>query len=97
MSLYRTGLMMIAQVLVGGTDGKQSSTDQRKMWAYSTKDAAATVETAGYFDTAYDIVGKGDTIQAVMAIGGTPVLKHYVVTASSSSGVTVALAGTTAG
>lgn len=97
MSVYRTALALITQVVVGGTDGLQSSNDTCRRWAYSTKDPAATVETAGYFNTLYDILKKGDVIQAVMAFGGTPVVKTYVVTASSSAGVTIAVQTTVLG
>ncbi len=62
-----------------------------------TADAAATVETAAYFDAAYLRLPKGTIIDAVMAVGGTPVRKSYVVTASSASGVTIALQTATAG
>lgn len=64
---------------------------------YTTPDAAATVEAAGYFNSAYKWLAKGDIIVAVMAFNGTPVLKHYVVTASAAGGVTVVLQATAAG
>lgn len=66
-------------------------------WSYVTADTAATVETAAYFNTAYNLLSKGDVIEAVMVMGGTPVAKRYVVTASSSTAVTIALQTTTAG
>jgi hypothetical protein len=45
----------------------------------------------------YSSLAKGDAIDCVMAIAGTPVLKSYVVTASASTGVTIALQTATAG
>jgi hypothetical protein len=66
-------------------------------WGYVTADAAATVEAAGYFNSMYSSLAKGDAIDCVMAIAGTPVLKSYVVTASASTGVTIALQTATAG
>lgn len=67
-------------------------------WAYDSNDAAATVEAANYFNSAADSFAKGDTIDAVMARGGTPVRKSYVVTsATGAATVTVALQTTTAG
>lgn len=77
---------------------------------YITTDAAAAVEAAGYFPAAQgsgsDVITKsmsylnfpaGLAIAAIMNIGATPVRKNYIVTASSSSGVTIALQTTTAG
>lgn len=67
-------------------------------WDYATDDAAATVETAGYFNGARAFLRVGDVITSVMAAGGTPVLKQYVVTAVPASGnITTALQATTAG
>ncbi|MGL4397637.1 MAG: hypothetical protein ACRCS9_13940 [Hyphomicrobium sp.] len=76
---------------VGSGEGSVSSA-----WAYDTNDAAAAVEAAAYF--AAHAWAKGDTIDAVMARGGTPIRKGYVVTAVNAAGVpTVALQTTTAG
>ncbi len=58
---------------------------------YVTTEAPATVETAAYFDVAYKYLGVGDIILAVCSVDSTPVLRNYVVTASSSSGVTIAV------
>lgn len=57
---------------------------------YVTTEAYADIAANGYFDSAYKLLGKGDIIMAVCSVGGTPVLRSYVVTASSSSGVTIA-------
>jgi hypothetical protein len=62
-----------------------------------TADAAATVEAANYLNASVKRLPKGTVIQAVMAIGGTPVLKQYVVTVNSGTAVTIALQGTSAG
>ena len=66
-------------------------------WLYDTTDAAATVEAANYFNGAVTDLMKGDTIQATMAKGGTPVGKQYVVTANSGTAVTIAIFTATAG
>lgn len=66
-------------------------------FSYVHTDAAAVVEAAGYFNAAYRTLAKGDLIDAVMAMGGTPVTKRYVVTASSSAAVTIALQSPAAG
>ncbi len=60
-------------------------------WTFETNDAAATVEAANYFNAAVLDLQKGDTIQATMAKSGTPVAKHYVVTANSGTVVTTAI------
>lgn len=86
-----------AQVPVGSTAGAAQA-NQSSLFLYATDDAAATVEAAGYFNSARGILSKGDRIDAVMAASGTPATKSYVVTASPATGnVTVALATATAG
>ena len=68
------------------------------VFAYSTDDAAATVEAAGYFNSARLRLTVGSIILASMVNAGTPVLKAYVVTAVPATGnVTIALQTTTAG
>lgn len=62
-----------------------------------TADAAAVVEAANYLNASASRLPKGTLIEAVMAIGGTPVLKNYVVTANTGTVVTIALQTTTAG
>ncbi len=61
-----------------------------KIHGYVTADDAATVETANYFLDVYRRLRAGDQIQATLAISGTPVGRMYVVTASSSTTVTIA-------
>jgi hypothetical protein len=78
---------------VAGTTGQI----RRTRASYITLDAAATVEAAHYFDSIYASLPVGTVISAVMAAGGTPVFKNYVVTASASTGVTIALQSTAAG
>ncbi len=97
MSFCARALHRISQSMVGLASGiaKQA---QVSGWRYATDDAAATVETAGYFNAARSILAVGDSIEAHMAMGGTPVLKFYVVTAVPATGnVTIALAATAAG
>lgn len=63
------------------------------LYIYATTDAAATVETAGYFNDARARLKLGDQILASMVLGGTPVAKHYIVTAVPGAGnVTIAMA-----
>jgi hypothetical protein len=70
----------------------------RSVFHYADTDAAATVEAANYFNSAAKDFVKGDIIKASLALGGTPVLKQYIVTsATGASPVTIALQTTTAG
>ena len=95
---------------MGPSGGSCGSTGQymRQQATYITTDAAATVEAANYFpavqaaapnapEMSYLNFPVGLKIEATMNVGSTPVFKTYIVTASSSSGVTIALQATTAG
>lgn len=85
------------QAPVGSAAGAPQE-QQVSLFLYATDDAAATVETAGYFNLARATLKKGDAIDAVMVHSGSVVRKAYVATAVPATGnVTVALAGTTAG
>ena len=81
---------------------------QQTFATYITGDAAAVVEAAGYLPPtvgaapnaltmSYLNFPVGLVIRATMVCAGTPVIKTYIVTASSSSGVTLALQTGTAG
>jgi hypothetical protein len=72
---------------------------QISMFLYGTDDAAATVETAAYFNSARAQLNVGDIILATMAHAGTPVTKQYVVTAApkTTGNVTIAIQTVTAG
>ena len=78
--------------------GGNNGTVTVNLFSYTTPDAAAVVEAANYFNAAAVSFIKGDVIQASMVSGGTPVLKHYIVTsATGASPVTVAIQTVTAG
>lgn len=82
---------------VGLASGAQKNA-QIGVFFYGTDDAAATVEAAGYFNSARARLTVGSIIIASMVNGNTPVLKSYVVTAVPATGnVTIALQATTAG
>ena len=88
-----------SQTVVGDATGAATSR-QISTFAYATDDAAATVETAGYFNTARDKgrLSVGSIILASMVNGGTPVLKAYVcLTVPATGNVTIGLQTTTAG
>lgn len=54
------------------------------LWHYTTPDAAATVDTAGYFNLASSMLRVGDVIIANVDTGGT--LKAGLFLVSSNSG-----------
>lgn len=57
------------------------------LWHYTTPDANVT--SAGYFNTAADMVRVGDLIVANFATGGSAQTKFYIVTGNTGSVVTV--------
>jgi hypothetical protein len=65
-------------------------------FSYATEDAAAIVEGANYFPGSCGLA-KGDKVSAHMALGGTPILKHYMVTAVVPAGCTIVIQTVTAG
>lgn len=84
------------KALVRITQSAIAAGDMCSTFLYGTPDTAAVVEAASYMTDKR--LKKGDVIDAVMARGGTPVTKRYVVTAVSAPGVaTLALQSTTAG
>jgi hypothetical protein len=92
-SLARQGVQAVVGV-AGGT----ASARQVSLFLYATDDAAATVETAGYWNGARALLQNGDQVAATMAAAGTPILKHYVFTSVPATGnVVAALQTTTAG
>lgn len=60
-------------------------------WHYTTVDDTTAIETAGYFNTAVDMLRKNDLIVINIDTDGTPATKFYVVTANDGSSVTVAV------
>ncbi|MCE7026424.1 hypothetical protein [Jiella avicenniae] len=74
----------------GVSYGSGTNIIQPSNWELATSADAATVEAAGYFNAlAYDMK-KGDIITARIDMEGTPKLKMYIVTARTSTTVTVA-------
>lgn len=66
-----------------------SSTGPR-FWQYTTTDATAVVDTAGYFNDASDLLTVGDVIYAVTSSGGTPSYDSYLVNSNTGGVVDVA-------
>ena len=59
------------------------------LWHYTTTDTIADVNTAGYFNSAANMLGLNDVIIAVTSTGGTPVVSHTYVNANSGTVVDV--------
>jgi hypothetical protein len=81
-----------AKALARQTHGAASSMGPGHVshqWLYRTTDALETVEGAGYFNGAVNRVNKGDVIDVVAAVGTTPVMKRYVVSAKTGTVVTI--------
>jgi hypothetical protein len=56
------------------------------LWHYTTVDAAAVVDTAGYFDAAAEMLRMGDIVIANVDIDGTPAAGLFLVK-SNAAGV----------
>jgi hypothetical protein len=67
---------------IGGGSGQ-------RLWYYSTADTIATVNTAGYFNDAANMLNVNDVILAITSTGGTPVVSHTYVNANNGSTVDV--------
>lgn len=59
------------------------------LWHYTTTDAIADVNTAGYFNSVANMMNINDVIIAVTSTGGTPVVSHTYVNANSGTVVDV--------
>jgi hypothetical protein len=69
----------------------------QKIFAYTTNDLPSVIEATAYFpvsgaNSVYEYISVGDLILATTDADGTPNVRVYVVTATSSSAVTVAKA-----
>lgn len=72
-----------------GLDSSGMNSDLPRTWNYTTTDTQATVNTAGYFNDAADILTVGDRITAITNTGGTPSYDVYFVNANSGTVVDV--------
>jgi len=59
------------------------------LWHYTTADAAAEVDTQGYFDAAADMLRAGDMVMANVAVGTAPAAGIFLVNTSSPGVVDV--------
>lgn len=81
-----------AKALARQTHGAASSTGPSNVshsWLYRTADTRATVEAAGYFNSAYGRLNKGDIVDVIAAVDTAPVLIRYLVTGKASNVITV--------
>ena len=60
------------------------------LWHYATPDTAATVDTAGYFNSASEMLRIGDMILANVEVDGTMKAGIFLVNANASGVVDVA-------
>ncbi len=58
------------------------------LWHYTTADAAADVDTQGYFNGASDMLRAGDMLMANVNTGGTPAAGIFLVNASAAASST---------
>lgn len=98
MALSKRSLSRLGQQVPVGSAAGAPQAQQAGLLVYATDDAAATVETAGYFNGARAFLRKGDILLATMANGGTPITKQYAFTAVPATGdVTIAIQTVAAG
>ena len=66
-----------------------ASTSDFNLWHYTTTDAIAAVNTAGYFNDAVGMVGLNNLIIAVTSTGGTPALSLIYANSVTASAIDV--------
>ena len=59
------------------------------LWHYTTVDDTVTLEGAGYFNNAVDMLRVNDLMIVNIDTDGTPATKFYIVTGNDGSSVTV--------
>jgi len=82
MAFDRTNLALSSASLNSGLGPRR--------WTYTTADTTATVDTAGYFDNAADLLTVGDIVEAITSSGGTPSYDSYLVNSNTGGVVDVA-------
>ena len=60
------------------------------LWHYTTTETSGTVEGAGYFNNAADMVRVNDLMIVNIDTDGTPATDFYIVTGNNGTTVTVA-------
>jgi len=69
-------------IRIGGGSGQN-------LWYYSTTEAQGTIDGAGYFNNAANMLNVNDVILCITATGGTPVVSHSYVNANDGSTVDI--------
>ena len=59
------------------------------LWHYTSVDNTLTIEGAGYFNNAVDMMRVNDLLIVNIDTDGTPITKFYVVTGNDGNSVTV--------
>lgn len=72
-----------------GQRDANNNTALPREWVYTTIDTAATVDSAGYFDDASDLVAVGDLIHAKVDTDGTPGFGTFAVSSNTGGVVDV--------
>ena len=68
--------------------GQSKAGNAPQVWSYTTTDAAATVDTSGYFNTVASLVKVGDIIWRVTTSSGSvSTAGQHVVMSVSAAGV----------
>ena len=68
--------------LIGGASGQ-------RLWYYVSGDTIADANSAGYFNSSASMLNVNDLIITVTSTGGTPVVGHTYVNASTATAVDV--------
>lgn len=66
-------------------------------WLYASADTLATIAASGYFNDATARLKKGDRIDVLAALGGTPVTASLIVTSATGAATVTTANGVTAG
>jgi hypothetical protein len=69
--------------------GQSKAGNAPQMWTYTTTDAIADVNTAGYFNSAASLLKVSDIIFCYTSSGGTPAMSIVWVNANSGTVVDV--------
>ena len=69
--------------------GQSKAGTAPQMWSYTTTDAIADVNTAGYFNSAASLLKVSDIIFCFTSSGGTPAMSIVWVNANSGTVVDV--------
>lgn len=82
----------IRRTAEGVSYGSGASIKQLCDWDLASDDDVAAVETGGYFNDLSAELQVGEIIRARLDLNGTPVMRHYMVSANSGGTVTISRA-----